>query len=158
MQQKQVGNFFKEKLDPKELTPSCLSQELSRFPGFFLYLSLNVSCNFILIQMVLTPHPRRRRERRKQEELLSSPSTPGWTGAQGQLARHGRPGRALRVSERSQILVDLPHRQRKETTYPQLTPSRRLSFSAHLQMWTQVLSKENTHRRAQKQDAVEEQG
>lgn len=36
MQQKQVGNFFKEKLDPKELTPSCLSQELSRFPGVFL--------------------------------------------------------------------------------------------------------------------------
>lgn len=85
MQQKQVGNFFKEKLDPKELTPSCLSQELSRFPGvFFLYLSLNISCNFILIQMVLTPSPMGRRERRKQEELLSSsPSTPDGQGHRG---------------------------------------------------------------------------
>lgn len=34
MPQKQVRNVFKEKLGPEELTPSCLPQELSRFPGF----------------------------------------------------------------------------------------------------------------------------
>lgn len=110
MPQKQVRNVFKEKLGPEELTPSCLPQELSRFPGFcffFSYLSLNMSCNFILIQMVLTPSPMRQ-ERSKPEELLSSgPSTPGWTEAQGQLPGCGRPGRALRMSEQSQLLVDL---------------------------------------------------
>lgn len=80
MQQKQVGNFFKEKLDPKELTPSCLSQELSRFPGFFFVFVFKHILQFHSYSDG-APHPRGRRERRKQKELPpSSPSTPGWTG------------------------------------------------------------------------------
>ena len=86
MPQKQVGNFFKEKLDPTELTPSCLPQDLSRFSGLLLYLSLNMSCNFLLMQMVLTPSPTGQERKQTGRAPPVTSLQAGWTGAQRQPA------------------------------------------------------------------------
>lgn len=111
---------------PEELTPGCLPQELSRFPGFvvvffFSYLSLNMSYNFILIQMVLTPSPTGQ-ERKKQTgraPLVRSLHAgmdrgPGAAPCPGGC---GRLGRALRMSEQSQLLVDLLTNRKQTRTH-----------------------------------------